>query len=118
MQPIRSSNSLLDVIDTILDKGLVIDIYARVRVVGIELITIDARVIVSSVDTYLRLARAAAELELEYGHAIIGPLAGAEEGQSLTEFVGDTVGAVTDRGAEHKVRGAVRGAKEALTGGK
>ena len=78
----RTDNALLDVIDTILDKGLVIDIYVRVRVVGIELITIDARVIVASVDTYLRLARAALELKLENnGEDVIGPLAGAQKGQ-------------------------------------
>ena len=53
-----ASSSLADVIDTILDKGLVIDIYVRVSLVGIELLTIDARVVVGSVDTYLRFAEA------------------------------------------------------------
>ena len=51
-------SSLADVIDTILDKGLVIDIYVRVSLVGIELLTIDARVVIASVDTYLRFAEA------------------------------------------------------------
>ncbi len=53
-----SSQSLADVVDTILDKGLVIDAYVRVSLVGIELVTIDARVVVASVDTYLRFAEA------------------------------------------------------------
>jgi hypothetical protein len=53
-----SPSSLADVIDTILDKGLVIDIYVRVSLVGIEILTIDARIVVASVDTYLRYAEA------------------------------------------------------------
>jgi gas vesicle structural protein len=51
-----ASSSLADVIDTILDKGLVIDIYVRVSLVGIELLTIDARIVIASLDTYLRFA--------------------------------------------------------------
>ena|SRR5690349_9299397 len=49
---------LIDVLDRILDKGLVIDLWARVSLVGIELLTIEARVVVASVDTYLRYAHA------------------------------------------------------------
>jgi gas vesicle structural protein len=59
-----SPSSLADVIDTILDKGLVIDIYVRVSLVGIELLTIDARIVIASVDTYLRFAEAASRLDL------------------------------------------------------
>ncbi|EKT84452.1 gas vesicle protein [Rhodococcus opacus M213] len=59
-----SSSSLADVIDTILDKGLVIDAYVRVSLVGIELLTIDARIVVASVDTYLRFAEAANRLAI------------------------------------------------------
>ena len=57
-------SSLADVIDTILDKGLVIDIYVRVSLVGIELLTIDARIVVASVDTYLGFAEAVNRLDL------------------------------------------------------
>jgi gas vesicle structural protein len=53
---------LADVVNTILDKGLVIDVFARVSVVGIELLRVDARVVVASVDTYLRFAEAANRL--------------------------------------------------------
>jgi hypothetical protein len=55
------------VLDLILDKGLVIDIYVRVSLVGIELLTIDARIVVASVDTYLRFAEAVDRLSLGQG---------------------------------------------------
>ncbi len=57
-------SSLADVVDLILDKGLVIDAYVRVSLVGIELLTIDARIVVASVDTYLRFAEAVNRLDL------------------------------------------------------
>src|SRR5581483_4174407 len=57
-------SGLADVLDLILDKGLVIDAYVRVSVVGIEILTIDARVVVASVDTYLRFAEAVNRLDL------------------------------------------------------
>src|SRR4051812_28234301 len=59
-----SSSGLADVIDTILDKGLVLDAYVRVSLVGIEVLTIDARVVIASVDTYLRFAEAVNRLDL------------------------------------------------------
>ncbi|MGN9842047.1 gas vesicle protein GvpJ [Nonomuraea sp. H19] len=59
-----SPSGLADVIDTILDKGLVIDAYVRVSLVGIEILTIDARVVVAGVDTYLRFAEAVNRLDL------------------------------------------------------
>ncbi|AKG03847.1 gas vesicle protein GvpA [Salimicrobium jeotgali] len=58
VQKSTDSSSLAEVIDRILDKGIVIDAYARVSVVGIELITIEARVVIASVDTWLRYAEA------------------------------------------------------------
>jgi len=59
-----SPSGLADVIDTILDKGLVIDAYVRVSLIGIELLTIDARIVVASVDTYLRFAEAVNRMDL------------------------------------------------------
>jgi hypothetical protein len=59
------ASSLADVVGTILDKGLVIDAFIRVSLVGIELITIDARIVVASVDTYLRFAEATNRLDLD-----------------------------------------------------
>ena len=57
-------SSLADVLEVVLDKGIVIDAYVRVALLGIELVTIDARVVVASVDTYLRFAEAVNRLEL------------------------------------------------------
>ncbi|GAA4253585.1 gas vesicle protein GvpJ [Dactylosporangium darangshiense] len=92
-----NSASLADVIDTILDKGLVIDAYVRVSLVGIELLTIDARIVVASVDTYLRFAEAVNRLDI------------SQEKAGLPELVGD----MAEGGAKHKVKGGVRGALEA-----
>ena len=60
-------SGLADVIEIILDKGIVIDAYVRVSLVGIELLTIDARIVIASVDTYLRFAEATNRLDL-YEH--------------------------------------------------
>ena len=90
-------SSLADVIDTILDKGLVIDIYVRVSLVGIELLTIDARIVIASVDTYLRFAEAVNRLDLTEN----GP-------EGLPELMED----ITQNGAKHKTEGALEGVKE------
>ena len=95
-------SGLADVIDTILDKGIVIDIYVRVSLVGIELLTIDARIVIASVDTYLRFAEATNRLDL-YQHG----------GKDLGEMVQD----LTRGGASGKARGAVEGVKRALSPG-
>ena len=94
--------SLAEVIDIILDKGLVIDAYVRVSLVGIELLTIDARIVIASVDTYLRFAEAVNRLDLRE--------AGGSEG--LPELLES----VTSGGARSKTRGVIEGAKEALGG--
>jgi len=59
-----SSAGLYDVLDLILDKGIVIDAFVRVSLVGIELVTVDLRVVIASVDTYLRYAEGAERLQL------------------------------------------------------
>ncbi len=64
LQRAPSPSGLVDVVDLILDKGLVIDAYVRVSVIGIEILTLDARVVVASVDTYLRFAEAVNRLDL------------------------------------------------------
>jgi hypothetical protein len=96
-------SGLADVIEIILDKGIVIDAYVRVSLVGIELLTIDARIVIASVDTYLRFAEATNRLDL-YEHG----------GKDLTEVVGD----LQESGAAKKVGGAVKGAKKALSPGR
>ena len=64
LQRAPSPSGLADVIDLILDKGLVIDAYIRIAVIGIELVTIDARIVIASVDTYLRFAEQVNRLDL------------------------------------------------------
>lgn len=94
-----SSSSLADVIDTILDKGLVIDAYVRVSLVGIELLTIDARVVVASVDTYLRFAEAVNRLDIS-----------DTEQKGLPDLLED----VNQGGAKAKTKGALDAAGDAL----
>lgn len=95
-------SSLADVLDLILDKGLVIDAYVRVSALGIEVLTIDARIVVASVDTYLRFAEAVNRLDLS-----------ATQTQGISGLTED----MSRRGAEGKVQGAVEGAQRALHGG-
>lgn len=90
---------LYDVLDLILDKGLVIDVFVRVSLVGIELITIDIRIVVASVDTYLRFAEACNRLDL-----------GSSGGEKLPDLVEGTV----EKGSEGKTKGALRGVTEAI----
>ncbi len=58
VQKSTDSSSLAEVVDRILDKGIVIDAWVKISLVGIELITIEARVVVASVETYLKYAEA------------------------------------------------------------
>jgi gas vesicle structural protein len=58
VQKTMDSSSLSEVIDRILDKGIVVDAWARVSLVGIEVLAIEARIVVASVDTYLKYAEA------------------------------------------------------------
>ena len=95
-------SGLAEVIDLILDKGLVIDVYVRVSLVGIELLTIDARVVVASVDTYLRFAEAVNRLDLTQ----------VDDSKGLPDLFGDA----EEGGASRKAKGVVEGAKESLSG--
>jgi hypothetical protein len=93
-------SGLADVIDIILDKGLVIDAYVRVSLIGIEILTIDARIVIASVDTYLRFAEAVNRLDLQQ----------ADQSQGLPELMES----ITEGGAGAKTKGAIEGAKEKL----
>ncbi|OCA82267.1 gas vesicle protein GvpA [Bacillus sp. FJAT-27225] len=66
VQKSTDSSSLAEVIDRILDKGIVIDAFARVSLLGIEILTVEARVVIASVDTWLRYAEAVGLLRDEY----------------------------------------------------
>jgi hypothetical protein len=92
-----SPSGLADVVELILDKGLVIDAYVRVSLVGIELLTIDARIVIASVDTYLRFAEATNRLDLY-----------SKGGKDLPELMQS----MTEGGAKGKTRGALSGAKD------
>jgi gas vesicle structural protein len=96
-----STSSLIDVINIILDKGLVIDAFVRISVVGIELITIDARIVIASVDTYLRFAEATNRLDLE-----------KTGGSTLPELTQD----MAESGTKGKAKGVLQSAKEAIFG--
>lgn len=94
-----SSSSLYDVVDVILDKGLVIDAFVRVSLVGIELVTIDARIVVASVDTYLRFAEAVDRLNLrEQSQAanLTDLIGGGGGGGMASSMVSKGVDKVTD----------------------
>ena len=91
-------SGLVDVIDTILDKGLVIDAYVRVSLVGIEVLTIDARIVIASVDTYLRFAEAVNRLDI------------SQDKEGLPELVGD----LEQGGARRKTQGALEGAGQKI----
>ena len=98
-------SGLADVVEVILDKGIVIDAYVRVSLVGIELLTIDARVVIASVDTYLRFAEATNRLDL-YEHG----------GKDITEVVDSLGGPVIEKVAsdvvEKKVGGVIESTSE------
>ena len=107
LQRAPSPSGLADVLDVILDKGLVIDAFVRVTVLGIELVTIDARVVVASVDTYLRFAEAVNRLDLT--ETQIGGLPELVE-IAAAEKTKSKIGDVTDGGSRPALRGAARGA--------
>ncbi|AKS32457.1 gas vesicle protein GvpJ [Mycolicibacterium goodii] len=93
------SSGLAEVVELILDKGLVIDVFVRVSLVGIEILTIDARIVVASVDTFLRFAEATNRLDL---------YAKGKGGKDLTELAQG----VMEGGAKGKTSGVLEGAVE------
>ena len=95
LQRAPSPSGLADVVDLILDKGLVIDAYVRVAVIGIELVTVDARIVIASVDTYLRFAEQVNRLDL-----------------TQTELAG--LPELQEKGAEEMTEGAIEGAEDAI----
>src|SRR3954467_11120540 len=101
VQRAPNPSGLADVIDLILDKGLVIDLYVRVSLVGIALLTIDARIVVAAVDPSLRFAEAENRLDLTQ----------TSEAKGLPDLFGDA----EENGAERKTKGALKGAKTSLS---
>src|SRR3954447_22705705 len=101
LQRSPSPTGLAEVIDLILDKGLVIDLYVRVSLVGIELLVVDARIVVASVDTYLRFAEAVNRLDI----------AASDDSQGLPDLIDD----LREGGAKTKTKGALEGAKDSVS---
>lgn len=95
------AGTLYDVLELILDRGMVIDVFVRVSLVGIEILKIDARIVIASVDTYLRFAEACNRLDLERdsGSRTVPELFGMGAAKSVgkrkvrkaAESVGDSV---------------------------
>ena len=94
-------SSLYDVLNLILDKGLVIDVYVRASLIGIEVLTVDARIVIASVDTYLRFAEAVNRLDLD-----------EQGGLGLPEILSSGVEKTYHAGAKKKTKGALESAKE------
>ena len=94
------SSGLADVLEILLDRGLVIDAFVRVSLVGIELLTVDLRVVIASVDTYLRFAEAVNRLDLQQ--------------TSNAKGLPDLFDNGTEELAESKSKGAVEGGMDAL----
>src|SRR3954462_15990553 len=96
LQRAPSPSGLAGVVGLILDKGIVIDAYVRVSVIGIEIVTIDAGIVIASVDTYLRFAEAVNRLDLTQ----------TDNSKGLTDL--------EQNGSESKVKGAIKGVKEEM----
>ncbi|WP_051467854.1 gas vesicle protein GvpJ [Actinomadura oligospora] len=96
----RGTSGLADVVDLILEKGLVIDVYARVALVGIEILTVDVRIVVASVDTYLRFAQAVNRLDIAH--------------DGTAQGLPQVVQGMQESGAKSKTKGVLSGAQERL----
>jgi gas vesicle structural protein len=82
VERVSGGSSLIDVLDRVLDKGIVIDAWVRISLVGIDLITVEARVVVASIDTYLKYADAVGLVGL-----VSRPQLGSDEEIVATETV-------------------------------
>src|SRR5262245_8224656 len=99
----NSGNLIYDVVELILDRGLVIDVFARVAVGGIDIVTSDARGVVASVDTYLQFAEACGRLDLS-----------SSKQAGLPAIVGE----VAEQGTKPKAQGAISDTFQDLIGAK
>ena len=105
LQRSPSPSGLADVLNVILDKGIVIDAFVRISVIGIELVTIDARIVIASVDTYLRFAEAVNRLDLT--ETVVDGLPELEE-VAAKEVTKHEIGKAEDK-AGSALRGAAKG---------
>ncbi|MEU9633799.1 gas vesicle structural protein GvpA [Streptomyces tendae] len=96
------AGTLYDVLELILDRGMVIDVFVRVSLVGIEILKVDARIVVASVDTYLRFAEACNRLDLE--HDVRSKTVPEMFGSPVAKTVGKAGARRTARSLTDKVR--------------
>ncbi|CAM5442759.1 Gas vesicle protein A OS=Streptomyces tendae OX=1932 GN=gvpA PE=3 SV=1 [Streptomyces tendae] len=96
------AGTLYDVLELILDRGMVIDVFVRVSLVGIEILKVDARIVVASVDTYLRFAEACNRLDLE--HDVRSKTVPEMFGSPVAKTVGRAGARRTARSLTDKVR--------------
>ncbi|MFF7604626.1 gas vesicle protein GvpJ [Streptomyces parvulus] len=96
------AGTLYDVLELILDRGMVIDVFVRVSLVGIEILKVDARIVVASVDTYLRFAEACNRLDLE--HDVRSKTVPEMFGSPVAKSVGKAGAKRTARSLTDKVR--------------
>src|SRR3954453_7142586 len=101
LQRSPSPSGLAEVIHLILDKGLGMDLYVRVSLVGIDLLVVDARIVVASVDTSLRFAEAVNRLDI----------AASDDAEGLPELLDD----LRESGEKKKTKGALEGAKDSVS---
>ncbi|AKZ59938.1 putative gas vesicle structural protein 2 [Streptomyces ambofaciens ATCC 23877] len=100
------AGTLYDVLELILDRGMVIDVFVRVSLVGIEILKVDARIVVASVDTYLRFAEACNRLDLEHD----------VRSKTVPEMFGSPVAKTIGRaGAKHTARSLTDKVRDILT---
>ncbi|MGW7291273.1 gas vesicle protein GvpJ [Streptomyces xiamenensis] len=115
------TGTLYDVIDIILDRGMVIDVFLRVSLVGIEIVKIDIRIVIASVDTYLRFAEACNRLDLEAdsrSRTVPELFGGAGGGGGMVRKAGEKGAKKAAKTGEKKVKGVAGRTKKAMGGAK
>lgn len=98
------AGTLYDVLDLILDRGMVIDVFLRVSLVGIEILKVDARIVVASVDTYLRFAEVCNRLDLDHDST----------SRTVPELFGGASGSIARAGTRKAAHSVGDKVKEAL----
>lgn len=113
--PVPRAGTLYDVIDIILDRGMVIDVFLRVSLVGIEILKIDIRIVIASVDTYLRFAEACNRVDLEAdSRSRTVPELFADSSRGMVRKAGEQGAKKAVDSGEKKTKKAASGAKRAV----
>ena len=99
VERVSGGSSLIDVLDRVLDKGIVIDAWVRISLVGIDLITVEARVVVASIDTYLKYADAV---------GLVGLVSRPQLGEGVAAEPVEVIQPATRRGTKTGTRRAAR----------